>query len=126
MNQAAVAVGEEPIARGDGVAIGRAHALAAGEGRDQHEQSRLRQVEIGQQQVDDAETEAGQHVEPRLARPGLQRAILAATVSSTRSAVVPTATTRPPAARAAAIAAIAVLQARRTRRASCVASRPRS
>ena len=65
--QAGIAVGIEAIARLDRVRIGRAHPLGAGEGADQHEQRRARQVEVGQQQIDRAEPVA-RHDEQRRCR----------------------------------------------------------
>src|SRR5581483_7346156 len=51
LQQTGIAIGEEAIVLGDGMGIGGAHALGAGEGADQHEQRRFRQMEIGQQQI---------------------------------------------------------------------------
>ena len=48
--------------------VGGFDAIKPGEGRDQHEQGRARQVEIGQQQIDRAETVARQNEEPGFAR----------------------------------------------------------
>src|SRR5215470_12915922 len=45
--QAGVAVGVEAVAVGDGMGVGRLHALRPREGADQHEQRRLGQVEVG-------------------------------------------------------------------------------
>src|SRR5215475_3195091 len=53
--QAGVAVGIEPVASGDGMGVGALHHLEAGKRRDQHEQCRARQVEIGEHHVDGAE-----------------------------------------------------------------------
>ena len=50
-----VAVAVEAVAGGDGVGVGREHPLAAGEGRDQQEQRRARQVEVREERVDRAE-----------------------------------------------------------------------
>src|SRR5215475_9560758 len=44
-----VAVAEEAIAGGDGVAVGGEDALGAGERADQHEQGRLGEMEVGDQ-----------------------------------------------------------------------------
>src|SRR5229473_6845372 len=67
MEQASVTVAEEAISGRDGVRVGRLHALQAGEGGDQHEERRARQVEIGQQQIDGAEAIAGRDEERGLA-----------------------------------------------------------
>ena len=62
---------------------------------------RARQVEIGQHQVDGAEFVARRDEDRGLAGKGLQRPSSPAALSSSRSAVEPTATMRPPLARAA-------------------------
>jgi len=51
------------------------HACAPGEGADQHEQGRARQVEVGEQQVDGAKAVARQDVDAGLAGEGLNRAV---------------------------------------------------
>ena len=56
--QHGVAVAEEAVARAHRVRVGREHALAAGEGAHQHQQCRLRQVEVGEQRVNDLELKA--------------------------------------------------------------------
>ena len=53
-----VAVAEEAVARVDRVAVQRHHVRVAGEGGDEHQQRAARQVEVGDQAVDDAELEA--------------------------------------------------------------------
>ena len=58
LEQYRVVVAEEVIAFGDGMGVGGADGVVAGEGRDQHEQRRFRQVEIGDQPVDDLEAVA--------------------------------------------------------------------
>src|SRR5689334_18553306 len=45
----------EAIPRSNGMRIGGPHALEAGEGRDEHEQGRTGQMEVGHQDVDGAE-----------------------------------------------------------------------
>ena len=74
--QAGVAVGIEPIAAVDGVRIGAPHHVETAEGADQHEQSRARQVEIGQHGVDGAEAVARRDEQRRLAAIGRERAVL--------------------------------------------------
>src|SRR5882672_1809317 len=59
INQHRVAVGIEAITLLDGVPIGFAYGLDSGERRDEHEQGRSRQVEVGDQLVDHAEPESG-------------------------------------------------------------------
>src|SRR5688572_7751742 len=49
--QARIPIGVEPVVVPDGVGIGGAHALQPGEGRNQHEQRRARQMEVGHQRV---------------------------------------------------------------------------
>src|SRR6185437_14546383 len=56
--QRGIPVRIEPVLEPDGVRIRCLHGLEAGESRDQHEQSRFRQVEVGHQRVDHAEAEA--------------------------------------------------------------------
>ena len=76
--------------------------VEAGEGRDQHEQRRARQVEIRHQHVDRPEAVAGRDEDVgRRRRRARSRRPRRAALSSSRSDVVPTATMRPPAARAA-------------------------
>jgi hypothetical protein len=69
-----VAVAVETIAGSDGLAIGRKHLLAPGEGRDQHEQGRFRQVEVGDEIGHHAELVAGQDQQIRAAARGRDRA----------------------------------------------------
>ena len=74
--------------------------------RHEHQQRRLRQVEVGEQPVDDAEPEARRDEElASRASPARTRPSSSAADSSARRLVVPTATTLPPRARAASIAA---------------------
>ena len=70
----------------------------AAEGADQHEQGRARQVEVGQQPRGGAEPVAGGDEDRGLAGEGRSVPSSSAALSSSRSAVVPTATIRPPAA----------------------------
>src|SRR5271154_6999406 len=50
--QTGVAIGIEPIVRVDRVPIGLLHSVETGKCRDQHEESRSRQMEIRQKQID--------------------------------------------------------------------------
>src|SRR5262245_60408402 len=52
-----VAIGVETIPLGDRFAIGGEHVLASGEGTDQEQEARARQVEVRDQRVDCAEFE---------------------------------------------------------------------
>ena len=93
--QRGVAVGEEAIARGDRVGVDLARAFDAHQRRDEHQQRRLRQVEVRHQPVGDPEVEARPDEDVGLARPGRDPARSAtAAVSISRSAVVPTGMTR--------------------------------
>ena len=74
VEQAGIAVGVEAIAGRDGVGVGGAHGVEAAEGRDQHEQRRARQMEVGHQQIDGLEAVAGRDEEVRLACEGLDGA----------------------------------------------------
>ena len=56
--------------------VGRAHRLEAGKGRDQHEQRRARQVEIGHQHVDRPEAIAGRDEDVGRAGPGRELAVV--------------------------------------------------
>ena len=67
VEQAGIAVGIEAIAGRDGVGVGGLHGVEAAEGRDQHEQRRARQMEVGHQHVDGPEPVAGRDEERRLA-----------------------------------------------------------
>ena len=119
--QAGIAIGIEPIARRDRMRVGALHRVEPAEGRDQHEQRRARQMEIGQQHVDRPEAIARRDEDRGVAgeRPECCRPSSAA-LSSSRSAVVPTATMRPPLARAALSAsAVSARRPRRIRHASC-------
>ena len=62
-----VAVAEEPVALRHGHRVGPADALDPGERGDQHEQRRLRQVEVRDQRIDRLEAIAGRDEQPRLA-----------------------------------------------------------
>jgi hypothetical protein len=73
--QAGVAIGIEPVAAVDGVRVGAPHHVETAEGRDQHEQGRARQVEIGQHRVHGAKTVARRDEQRRLARIGRERAV---------------------------------------------------
>ena len=85
----AVAIAEKAVFLLDGVAIGGEDWFVSREGRDEHEQAGLGQVEVGEQGVDEAELEAGGDEDFRFAGMGLER-----------TAVVPTATMRRPSAAA--------------------------
>src|SRR6185437_14141874 len=76
VKQARIAVGKKAIALRDGVGVGGLHALQPGEGGDEHEQGRARQVEVGQQQIDGAETVAGRDEQRRAAGKGRDAAAL--------------------------------------------------
>src|SRR5205823_5727218 len=71
---------EEPVAFLDGVAVRAENAVLAGEGADQHQQRGARQVEVGEQPVDDPEAESRIDEQPGLAaqfaglRGGFERA----------------------------------------------------
>src|SRR5260370_2925903 len=54
--QAGITIGIEPVAAFDRVGIGLLHGVETAESRYQHEQRRTRQVEIGQENIDRAET----------------------------------------------------------------------
>ncbi len=69
-----VTVAEEAVALAHRVRIGREHALAARESRDQHQQRGLRQVEVRQQRIDHAEAESRQDEDVGLPGHGGQRA----------------------------------------------------
>src|SRR5688500_3497500 len=63
IDQHRVAVAEEAISLGDGVGVGAADVVDAGEGAHQHEQRGARQVEVRDQAVDRAEAVARQDEE---------------------------------------------------------------
>src|SRR5512133_1020685 len=65
-----VAIAEESVAVCKRARIGGADGGYAAEGRHQHEQRRLRQMEIGDEQIDDAEREAGGDEQVRVAAAG--------------------------------------------------------
>src|SRR5574343_1206090 len=54
-----VAIAEAAVALGDRVGVGGTDVVVAGESRNQHEQRRFRQVEVGDQAVDNLEAVAG-------------------------------------------------------------------
>ena len=98
-DQAGVAVRVEPVAGRQRVAVGGQDQLAPGEGGDEDQQRGARQVEVGQQRVDDAEAVAGSRNDGGVAVERRHRARRAAPRSpACASTVVPTATTRRPAA----------------------------
>src|ERR1700694_4497270 len=76
--QAGIAVGIEPVAGIDRMRVGALHDLEAGEGRDQHEQGRARQVEIRHQRLDGAELVSRGDEQRSLAAERQQDATLAA------------------------------------------------
>src|SRR5690348_3991737 len=57
-NQHRISVAEKSIPRAYRMRIRREHPLASGEGAHEHEQRRLRQVEVRDEGLDDAEREA--------------------------------------------------------------------
>ena len=67
-HQHGIAVAEEAVALAHRVRVGREHQLAAGERRHQHQQRRLRQMEVGQQRIDHPEAIARADEQRRLAR----------------------------------------------------------
>ena len=69
----AVAIAEKAVFLLDGVAIGGEDWFVSREGRDEHEQAGLGQVEVGEQGVDEAELEAGGDEDFRFAGMGLER-----------------------------------------------------
>src|SRR5438552_6405574 len=75
--QAGVPVGIEPVAALDGMRIGRTHRLQPTEGRDEHEQRRARQMEIGHQHVGCPETVARGDEDVGRSGPGLDPAVFA-------------------------------------------------
>ena len=58
MKQAGIAIAIEAIVRRDRMRIGRLHRLEPAESRNQHEERRARQMEIGQQQIDGLESDS--------------------------------------------------------------------
>ena len=103
--QTGIAIGVESVAVVDGMGIGRTHRFKAGKGRNQHEQRRARQMEIGHQHVGSPEAVAG--VMKMSVGPDQAASVPSgrAALSSSRSEVVPTAMMRPPLACAAFSAA---------------------
>src|SRR5689334_25341625 len=73
-NKHRIAVAVEAVALIDGVAVRAANIIHAAERGNQHEQGGLRQVEIGEQALDDVKAVAGRHEEPGFAAPAGQRA----------------------------------------------------
>ena len=57
----AIAVAVKTVAGFDGVLVGAQDEFAAGEGADEDEQRRLRQMEIGDELIDDAKRVTGFH-----------------------------------------------------------------
>src|ERR1700722_740685 len=74
--QTRIAIGIEAISRFDRVRIGPMHSLNAGKSAHQHEQRRARQMEIGQQQIDGAQSVAWQNEQTCIARERLNAAVL--------------------------------------------------
>src|SRR5262245_5689352 len=58
-DQHRVAVAVEAVAAGERVLVGLEHGAPAGEGRDQEEQRRAGQVEVGEERIDDPEARTG-------------------------------------------------------------------
>ena len=56
----AVAVAEEAVFLLDGMAVGGENLLAPGEGADQHQQARLRQMKVGEQRADQRNSKPGE------------------------------------------------------------------
>src|SRR4051812_13265721 len=67
LQQHGVAVAEEAVAAVNRVAVGGHDGLVAREGADQHQQRRLGQVEVGDEDVDDAEAKTGRDEDVGLA-----------------------------------------------------------
>ena len=78
----------------------RVSCAGAGKSTDQHEQRRLRQMEVCHQHVHRPKAIARGDENRRVTHERAYDAVLARTISSSRSDVVPTATIRPPARRA--------------------------
>src|SRR5579859_1702322 len=68
----AIPVAEKAKAFRDRIAISTQNALASGEGADQHEQARLRQVKIGQQRRDQPELKSRRNEDLRLSAMGCE------------------------------------------------------
>ena len=81
----------EAVALGNRQAVELAGLVHSGEGHDERQQRRARQVEVRQQGVDAAELEARRDEEVGAA---LERRASRDAISSTRTVVVPTASTR--------------------------------
>ena len=75
--QAGIAIGIEPVAGFDRMRIGALHQVETAKRRDQHEQCRARQMEIGQQRVDGTEPIARRNEERGLAGKRRERAVFA-------------------------------------------------
>src|SRR3954469_12638512 len=76
-DQHRVAVAEESILLPHGLAVGGEDAVEAREGRDQHEERRARQMEVGEEPVDRAEPVAGRDEEIGRAGPCAEPAAVA-------------------------------------------------
>jgi hypothetical protein len=98
-----IAVAEEAVAIRDGMGVRGADVAVAGERRHEHQQRRLREVEVRAQPFDDAKPVAGRDEQPRFGFTGVHLPDSSAAASSARRLVVPIATIRPPRARAASI-----------------------
>src|SRR6185437_8768469 len=75
--QAGIAVGIEAIAGGNRMRIGALHGLEPRERRDQHEQRRARQMKVGHEDIDRAETIAGRDEDRSLTLERRDGAVLA-------------------------------------------------
>src|SRR5690242_8049196 len=65
-----VAITEEAIACRHCMTVSLEHRLASGEGAHQHQKTRFRQMEVGEQHIDHLEAKTRCDEEPRLTRPG--------------------------------------------------------
>src|SRR5262245_37371290 len=73
MEQAGVAEGVEAVTGRNRVGVGSLHGLEAAEGGDEHEEGRARQVEVGEQEVDGAESIARGDEDVGLAAEGVDQ-----------------------------------------------------
>src|SRR4051794_37579710 len=73
-DQHRVAVAVEPIAPADGLGVGLADQVHAGQGGDEDEEAAAGEVEVGEQGVEAPEGVAGAEVEGGLPREGRERA----------------------------------------------------
>ena len=98
----AIAIRVEPICLLYGIFIRCQGLLASGEGRDQHDEGRFRQVEVSQHGADQPKFESRVDKDVGFAALGDDAAIFAlnAAYSRVRTLVVPMATMRRPASRA--------------------------